>query len=259
LLFLQPFFLMSAGLMGYTASLPGRRRRVREFLARPMQAPCEIPTWGTLRQEMGGVAIQGGSLRLRLLAAVALGYGLPCFAGIFVLGIFFGGLGDPDPRVVGVVFAIAAGASVLAGLFALVATPTGKARLHIDTVLGRLSLTSRRRSVELSLSQVASWIVRPVPIALSHESGSELAFAPLLAVVTAGGEETPIHVFPADEEGARIARKAAEGFAEMTGKPVHVSAAPPAGAAGASGSILSEVMDWIRKASSAGKEYSDLT
>lgn len=224
LLFLQPFLVFALFLIAFTGTLPGRLRRAREFLAEPMEVPCHIPTWGDLRHEMGGVAIQGGSGAVGALSVAALGYGLTCFVSIFVFA-FLVGLSRADPSKLAAAFIIAVVVAVVAGVLTITRS-AGKARLHIDTTLGRLSLRSRRREAELALSRIRAWRVRLIPRVGPPDRKVPAPIAPLLAVLTTGGEEVPIHLFKADKLGKLIADKVARGFAELTARSVEIMEAP---------------------------------
>ena len=257
--FVQPFVPISHVLLGYTATLPRRMRRVREFRQGRMEVPCTIPTWGELRPAMGGVAIRGGIGKpAAALAAAAVGYTLTCFVSIFILALGFG-IGRVGASVVATVFTVAAGVGAAAGLFTLSLPAKRKARLHIDRTLGRLSLTSRRRDVRLALDEVVSWKVKsiPAPQRVGTEHGS--LPAPLLAVATADGREVPIHVFRPDHMGAVIAAKVGRGLADLTGKPVEVALSPPPQADRKTPENFGEVIALVRRAAWAGKEYDDLT
>lgn len=257
LLFLQPFVVGGLFLIGWTASLPGRARRVRDFLESRMQVPCRIPTWGELRHEMGGFAIQGGSRLKMVLARLMIGYAVTCFVGGSFAALLSDSFLEPDPRLTRAALLAAAGVGVLAGLLTW-ARPAGKARLHIDTALGRLSLTGRKRNVELSLSKIAAWTLRAIPNPGFAKDESGPAEALLLAIATAGGEEVPVHVFKADAEGMALAQKAAEGFAELTGKPVNIIAEPAV--AGVPAKInIGDTVAQIGESRRAAKEYGDLT
>ncbi len=257
LLFLQPFLLVGLFLIGYTITHPARLRAVRRFLEGTMQVPCAIPTWGVLRHEMGGFAIRARRRPLAVLGAAVVAYGVTCFLGIFAAGFFLDGLADADARLVGAIFAVAAGMGVLAAALALVRRPS-KARLHVDPVLGRLSLTSRQRDVQLTLAQVGSWTVGQIPNPHRVKSEDESPYAPLLAVCTTAGQVLPIHVFNASEDGQAIAQKAAEGFAELTGKPV-TAEAPADAAPDEAGGGPTGPLDSLCAAARQGKEYADLT
>lgn len=250
-------------------------------MAKPgVQVPWSIPGWGTLEQEGAALAIQKPrSLGTVLLAGVA-GYGLTCFLSIFIVGFFFGGFGDPDPRVVGGAFA----AAVAVGLVVAAATlsrGSRKARLELDDAMRRLSLTSPRRDVQVRLSELAGWTVRGILNPRSVKSDGDPPHVPLLAMVTADGREQPVHVFGTDKAGPYVARKAARGLAELTRKPVVepgasagtplATAAPSAAPSSASAvpaaptvpTSVAQAMDLfrqsVRQARQSKADYGDLT
>jgi len=218
LLFLQPFILIGLGMAAGTVGAVAGHFRMRRFLRSRFEPPCHIPTWGFCQQEMGGLTIRKKAPLWAILVAMAAGYGGTCFVSVFAIALFLGGFGDTDPPVIVAALLLGAGIGVLAGVLCA-RKFARKARLHIDLGLGRLELKSSRRDVELKLSNVQSWSVRRITSPHNVSSDSSLPYAPLLYLTTREGEQVPIHVFKADAPAGFIARKVAEGFAELTARP----------------------------------------
>lgn len=261
LLFLQPFILVGLGLIGYTATIPLRHRRLIQFLTADERsaAVLRIPTWGQLRPAGGGVSIQGGrSAFVKALIGVVAGYGLTCFVSIFVVGFLFDGFDDPDPGKIFSAILIAAGVGVLAGVAAF-GKKSGNARLHIDASLGRLELTSPRRRVELQLDDVECWTLRPIPNPHKVKSNTDLATAPLLAVRTTAGDQVPVHVFRANKAAATVALKSVRILAALTGKNFNVLDAETPQETQEMPRSPADVIAHVRRAYQQSKEYADLT
>jgi hypothetical protein len=219
ILFLQPFVMIGLAMLAYTVSFPLRRRRVHRFLAGPAQPPCRIPTWGDLREEMGGAVIRRGGSAVYFLLGLVGGYLLATFVLIFVVGLAFGGFNDPSPSVVGEALLVAAGVGVLAGWRAS-RRPGRKAAVTIDRSLRNLRVESDQRHDEVPLDHIQCWLLRMIPNPRNAHSSGDTANAPLLSVLSADGRETPVHVFGARTEAPAIARRAAECFAKLTGRPL---------------------------------------
>ena len=254
-LFLQPFIVVGLGMLGYVVWLPVRAMRLRRFYAAPILPPCRVPTWGRLREEMGGLSIGGRDGRgPAFVKAAVTSFGGACFAAVFVvmLLVFFAEW-DSAWVPVGALLA-AACVGVVAGLLN-VGRVGRKARLHVDTSLGRLRLASPRRNVDLRFEQIESWTLRPIKDPHSAGSEDDLTFAPLLAVRTTGGREEPIHVFRPDEGGFYTARKLGRFFAAATGKPL----AEPEQDADAEPPVPRSLREAETLARRAGQDYSDLT
>jgi len=227
LLFLQPFLVIGLVLLAAIAVLPAWFRRLRTFLRSPAAVPWRIPTWGTLVDGPAGLSIQNRSRFLPALASAGATHGLICFAGAFAIMWYtmpeklFAGTPSLALMVSG------GGAALVIGAYVLSRRP-GKARLTIDVRQGWVSLTSPKRDIELKLSDVDCWCVTKVPDPRAVRQDGEPGVAPLLAMRTRSGEEIPVHVFRTSEEAWLIARKAAEGLAELTGKRVEEAPAEPA-------------------------------
>jgi hypothetical protein len=226
-LFLQPFVLVGVGSIVWVVAIPMRYRRLRAFLDSAIRTPWRIPTWGTLTDEPAGLTIQNRSKRLRVALAVAAAYGLTCFFGTFAVAIGAMVLGNEELMVPGVVMAVGAGLGLVAGVIVWSRPPT-KARLSIDVQRGAVSLTSPKRDVALTLPDVACWLVKPIRNPHKVKSDDDTFTAPLLAMRTASSEDIPVHVFGANTDAQFIASRAAEGLAELTGKPAEEAPADPA-------------------------------
>ena len=253
LLFLQPFILVGIGGIIYTITLPFRFQRVRDFLAGEMRLPWAVPCWGTLRQGMGRIVLYPSRSPF---SAFAMGYGLTCFASIFVVGIFFGGFDDPSPTVIARTFTFAAG---VGGLTMLISLFRHKAGFEIDETLASLHVKSSRRDFTVSFAEINCWFLRTVIRAISSikdSDGEEDMRAPLLALMTTDGIERPIHVFGSSHEQALIAEKVALEFSKFTGKPFagmktgQEPSAPEPTISGAS--------SFMRARNTAARKYSDL-
>jgi len=251
LLFLQPFLLIGLGLIAMLFWTPFNIRRIREFLTRPLQIPCRVPTWGMLRREMGAVVIQPGGRLSNAFRGGVIAYGAVCFAGIFVVGFLFEGFGAPDPRAIAGAFLLATAAGVLYFVVCF-SRGGGKARLAIDTGLGRVTLTSPKRNADLAFSEIRAWTLSTITNPRKLRRQGDPAEVPLLGLSAADGRELPLRAFTTDDYASHVSIKVAHEFAALTGHPL-VPLAPANDEAQGGPKAPS------RPASTPGEDYSDLT
>jgi hypothetical protein len=253
LVFLQPFVVIGLGLLGSVITAAGHRRGVREFLAAEAHVPWAIPTWGVLRQSPGGVAICR-RLRGRVILLIAgVGYAATCVVSLAVLGLLVGRPETTTPGGVGTVTAIAAGVGLLAALAFLATRGRQGAKLHIDTSLRKLTLSSRRRHHELSFDEIDSWTLRKIDDPRTAERRKVL----LLAVKTVDGGDVPIHVFTANAWAPQVAERAGRELAQLTGRPFAPSQEqeePQVSQVHGLGDALA----LLKKQSQARRQYADL-
>lgn len=257
LLFLQPFILVGLGGIVYTLTMPGRLRRRREFLNGSLHPPWTIPCWGTLQKSTRGLVLHR---RRRPFFALAMGYGLACFAGIFVVvirhGLILGDMETMPSSAIANVFAIAAAVGLLAMLVSLFRRATV---FEIDRDLASLHLKSSKREFTVNFAEIDYWFLKTVvrsSSTISDSGGKNSRLAPLLALTTIDGSERPIHVFGVSDEQALIAEKVAMEFAKFTAKPfegMKAGETPSAPEPSVSGAI-----SFMRAQSKAAKQYSDL-
>ena len=246
ILALQPFVVVGVGLIAFSVYLPLAWRRDRAFVQSRAQAPWEIPTWGVLRQEMGGLTIKRKRRPVVVLLAAAGAYWVVCLVSTVLLAFTYGA-GAFSLGQIGAILAAAAGVGLVAAAVAL--TRRSRGRLHVDRSLGRLTVTHKKKTTELALDQVRSWAVRPSLRHYTRErSGrtTNVIHAPDLVLLTADGKKVKVHSFGASEGGWRIAARAVEGLAELTGKPFEIVTESP-GQARAAPESLAEGIGILRE------------
>jgi hypothetical protein len=267
MLFLQPFVLVGLAMIAWTMTLPWTHRRLVEFLARGPSLPWRIPSWGTAREDAEGILIRKSH---RLAAAIGhffLGYGLACFAGIFVVGFLFGGFSNPRPEIIGRAFVVAAGVGLLAmgrKLFVV-----GGARVLIDPINRRLCVRSRLRDEQVSFDEIKSWRLRQIHYPSGVRVNDQTVRYLLLEVLASDGRTVPVHAFKPqagdERQATAIARKAQQCLAALTAgevqKPIasdDTAAAPapadPSNPVEAVSAVAGAVRGWR-----SGPKYSDLT
>ena len=124
--------------------------------------------------------------------------------------------------------AVAAGVGLLAAVVAL--TRGRRDRLHVDRMLGRGTVTCKKQTTELAFDQVRSWALCPsLEKRTTEKSGrrTNVIHAPELALLTADEKQVKLHTFGAGQGAWRIAARAVEGLAELTGKPFEIVTASP--------------------------------
>lgn len=228
LLFLQPFILIGLGLIVACIAFPFQRAAARRFAEREPALPWAIPGWGTVQRDFNGYVLKPRPTVLSVLVGGVAGYGITCFLAIFVVGIAFGGFGQPRLGAVAGAFIVAIAVGITAAVFSVRSTGR-KAQLTINTTTESIDVVSPLRSTRVPLVDVGAWVLKSIlnPRNVKQEGAS--MFVPLLAVRTMRGEVHPIHVFGADDRAPAVASKVAEAFAAWTGKPLEQEAAPAAG------------------------------
>jgi hypothetical protein len=194
LLFLQPFLLVGLLLIGWCVSLPLAQRRVRRFAGSDAALPWDIPGWGVMQQDFDGLTIRARRNLLAPLGHLMLGYGLACFAAMFVVGFFFHGTGDANPVVIRNAFLAAAGVGIAAMLrkIFLQAIPS---RVTIDMTRKRLSVHTRRREHDVPLDEIRQLQLRQVLYPDSVQVNNQRVRYLLLEAVTKSGQSVPLHAF----------------------------------------------------------------
>lgn len=221
-LVLQPFLMVGLGMSIQAVSTLRNERRIQRF-ATDLESPLEeIPTWGRFQQDIDGLTLQNhGSLKTVILTLI-FAYGILSFLAIPVVGLLLKQFDDPSRATLLETLAVCAGAAVTAGLLRLF-SPNKKARLSLDDRMRTLSLTSRQRDVQLTYDDIDHWKVRMIdaPHAVTRqEKNKPPAKAPLLVLVDRNGQETPVHVFGADDAGRIAAERSAQVFAGLTASTV---------------------------------------
>jgi hypothetical protein len=219
---LQPFVIAGLGLIASCFYLPMTWRRERAFLQSRAQVPWDIPTWGVLRQEMGSFTIKPKRRLVVVLLAAAGAYWVVCLVSTVLLAFMYGVAALSLGQVWAVV-AVAAGAGLLAAIVAF--TRSSRDRLHVDRSLGRVTVTRKKQTTELAFDQVRSWAVRPSQDRRSIEQSGRrrnVIHAPELVLLTVDEKQVEVHTFGAGEGAWRIAARAVEGLAELTGKPFEI-------------------------------------
>jgi len=227
ILFLQPFVVAGLGLIASCFYLPLVWRRDRAFLQSRAQVPWEIPTWGVLRHEMGGLTIKPKRRPVAVLLAAAGAYWVVCLVSTVLLAFMYEVAALSLGQVWAIV-AVAAGVGLLAGVVAL--TRGRRDRLHVDRMLGRVTVTCKKQTTELAFDQVRSWALGPsLEKRTTEQSGrtTNVIHAPELALLTADEKQVKVHTFGAGQGAWRIAARAVEGLAELTGKPFEIVTASP--------------------------------
>ena len=131
---------------------------------------------------------------LRMLMALAFGYGLACFVAIFVLAFAMGGFDDPDMTWLRGAFVVAGVAGVL-NLLRVLRCSGGRAVLSIDPSRKTLSLQSPKRDEHLRFSRIAHWRLRQVTLGADLVVNGKAKESWLLEVVCEEGSTIPIRVF----------------------------------------------------------------
>jgi len=258
LLFLQPFILVGLGGIFYTLTIPSRHGINQNFLSRPMRLPWSIPSWGTLRRGIRGIALY---YKPKALMSFVMGYGLTCFLSMFVVAIYHGAIrGDLDhlpTSTIGSVFTIAAGVGAISLLVSLFKR---RAQFEIDESMASLYVKSSKREFRVSFAEIDHWLLKMVARTASGVQDSDessIKQAPLLMVKTTDGAKRPIHLFGTTADQGLVAEKVAQEFAGFTGKkfagtePGEETELPEKSIAG----MLSFAKAQMRKA----KKYADLT
>lgn len=258
ILFLTPFVLVGLGMGTATFMIPAKRRAVARFMEAPARVPWAIPGWGVMQQDFDGYVVRPRASAGGRLMAGAIGMGVTCFVGIFVVGIFGGGFGGARPAVALGVVGLGAGLGVLSAWRAA-AGARKKAVFSIDPSAKIVRLRSPLRDVEVPFGAVARWKVRMMlnPRQVKREGDSPVT--PLVAFDTVAGAEVPVHVFGTGAGEADIARKVAHAFSHWTGHavtdiPVESGAIPAAFKPGS----LREAVAEARKQSASLKSFRDL-
>ncbi|MBM4154240.1 MAG: DUF3592 domain-containing protein [Lentisphaerae bacterium] len=257
LLFLTPFVLVGLGMGTATFMIPAKRRAVARFMEAPARVPWEIPGWGVMRQDFDGYVVRPRASPGGLLMAGAIGIGVTCFVGIFVVGIFGGGFGAARPAVALGVVGLGLGLGGLAA-WRTAAAARKKAVFSIDPSGKTLRLHGPARNVTVPFHQIARWKVRRMLNPRQVKREGDPPEVPIVALDTASGEEVPVHVFGAGRDEADIARKVAHAFSHWTGHavpdiPVETDARPSFKPGN-----LREAIAEARKQSSAFKSFQDL-
>jgi hypothetical protein len=218
MLFFQPFVLVGLALIGWTITLPWMHRRLVEFFGCGPSLPWTIPSWGVARDDGDGIQIRKSHRLAAALFHFFLGYGLACFAAIFVVGFLFGGFSNVHPAVVRRAFELAACvglAAVVRKLFLV-----GGARVLIDPISRRLCVRSRLRDEQVSFDQIKSWRLREIHYASGVKVNGQTVRYLLLEVLASDGRTIPVHAFKpqtgTDGQGTAIARKTQQGLAALT-------------------------------------------
>ena len=227
ILFLQPFVVAGLGLIAACFYLPLAWRRDRAFVQSRAQVPWEIPTWGVLRQELGGLTIKPKRRPVVVLLAAAGAYWVVCLVSTVLLAFMYGA-GAFSLGQIGAILAAAAGVGLLAAVVA--AARGSRDRLHVDRSLARVTVTCRKQTTELAFDQVRSWAIRPDLRHYTREGSGRTAnviHAPDLVLLTSDGKKLDVHSFGASESAWRIGARAVEGLAEVTGKPFEIVTTVP--------------------------------
>jgi len=218
-LFLQPFLLIGIGMLGACIWLPASRVFMRRFTHADVTFPWRVPTWGVLRKEENGrYVLQPRKGAGSVLLALAMGYGLTCFASVFLVGIFGGGFGAPKTSVIegALVLALVVG---VAAAWLTICKGRRKPLLVVDTFNRRVSLEGPGDRVEVRFSDLQAWVVGETDNHSRFRQEGAPAQVPLLSLRSANGQETPVHVFTASEDASLIAARSAEVLAGLTGHP----------------------------------------
>ncbi len=227
MLFSQP--MIAIGVIGFFVSMGHfiSQARRHTFLNQDMLVPCYIPSWGLLRNEMGGYAIGQNPNLAAPAKAMLAAYGLACFIGIFALGMKFrthGLIGQASS--IKAAFGISGAIGIGVGVARLL-TQKSPARLHLDTGLGKLSLKGPNRQANLNFKDIASWTLKQVANPRPVKSETDMPNAPLLGDHTFSGRDIPTHIFEATGDGFKIANKTGQALARITGRPFSRSARAP--------------------------------
>ncbi len=261
LLFLQPFLMVGLGLLGACIVHPFSRRALRRFVRAPVAFPLRVPTWGVLRLEKDGgrrhVLTPRKGTR-EVLFALAAGYGGTCFAAIFIVGIFFGGFGQPNLLAVAVAFAAAVAAGVVAAVYAARAARR-KPRLVVDAFNRFIALEGPSERAVVPFSAVDSWVVGSTgnPRRLRQEGSP--AEVPLLALRRGGGTDMPVHVFAEGEEAGVVAARCAEVLSRLSGHPATGGGDDAARSPAGGGSLVRAALDALREKRARVVRLRDLT
>ena len=244
-------------MIGLTAALPLLWRRDRAFIQSRAQVPWEIPTWGVLRQEMGGLTIKPKRRPVVALVARGVAYAVTCLA-VTVLTAFMYGIAAFSLGQIWAILAAAAGVGLLAAVVAL--TRGRRDRLHVDRSLGRVTVTCKKQTTELAFDQVRSWALCPSLEKRAIEQygrRTNVIRAPELVLLSADEKQVKVHTFGASEGAWRIAARAVEGLAEFTGKPFEIVTASPDEAQDGPKS-LGEAVGMLRERLSGGEDADNL-
>ena len=262
LLFLQPFVMVGAGLIGYTIWIPIARARAQRFMDQPDPLFGDIPGWGSARQDVRGTTIHPQRNPLRVLYGFVAGYGATCFVSIFVIAFLLEGFEGGSPKPIFTAFYIACGVGVAAMLLALV-RPAGKAVLTIDASLGQLTLTSPKRDLTVPFDDIDKWTIRIVADPNGTKVNDTPLTRPLLSVVARDGQSHPIRLFGTGDEMPFVARKVGKALAELTaGCLTELAADSPktTESTGPEAGLLDLLRHFkkLRQQSSSRKDYKDI-
>lgn len=211
LLFIQPFWLVGLGGVGYLLILPWLHAREQAFFqAEAIRPGLAIPTWGVIAASYDGLIIRRRSRLARAVAQAFMTYGLLSFLAIFVVGFGFG-FGTAEPHVVFWAFRIAAAGAGVALLASLVRPRPSKLRLDVD---GRsLHVRTKRRDEPLSFDAITEWVVRRVDQLGGGRGNSQGWKYFVIAARTSDGREVPVHAFE-----SKIAYQTQEAMLPLCGK-----------------------------------------
>lgn len=255
-LFMQPFVLVGLGMLTACICHPFQRLAKKRWLAAtPASIPVTVPTWGVLRAQPGGFVLASVPTVCGVLMVWAIGYGMACFAGIFVVGFLMGGFNGPKPLAVAGTLFVAAIIGVAAAVWSLRRTRQ-KARLTIDTAYRRILLTRPQQTVEIPFRDVAGWIVTEMDNPRMVKQDGAPPRVPVLSIRKITNEDVPVHIFEANVDAPVIAAKAAEILSALSDrKPVLQELAPGETAPFS----VADALAAVRKAAAKARELRDLT
>ncbi|HDZ20306.1 hypothetical protein LCGC14_0312220 [marine sediment metagenome] len=220
LLFLQPFALVGLALIAATATTPARHKRLKRFLTEPFALPWRIPSWGVLQPDYHGMTLAPAQSWRQAVVAFMLGYGVTCFAAMFIVGVPLIMLGMHDRRWVAWAFGVAA----VIGGFRFLRKLLGagrKAALNIDPDDKILTIRGDRRDQRVRFDQIRSWRLRHVLYRYGVAVNGRRQRYLVLEALTKDHEAVPIHAFSCfvstPNKVEIIARRAQQVFAEITG------------------------------------------
>lgn len=264
LLFLQPFILIGLSMIVYCFAMPFRYLRLERFLQSPCAMPWTIPGWGTLEEGIEGQEIVSRPGLLGPLGHFLIGYGLASFFGIFIVAFLFHGIGDGNPAVIRVAFAVALVVGLLAMARKAIAG-AGSSRLIIDRVNHKLLVRSRRREMEIPLAKITGLRLRPVLYPAGMSINNQRKHYLLLEATSNGPDAVPLHAFSpqswagrSDEVAAKVQRDLGELLGvkppEDVATPDRQQVSPPTNPIEALRLLKSIAGQWRK-----GENYDDLT
>ncbi len=193
LLFLQPFWIVAIGGLGYLLAMPWIHSHEQAFFrSQSLQPGLAIPTWGVVTADYKGLRIRKrGRLSQALYGAMGT-YGLLSFLAIFIIGFGFG-FTQAEPEVVMWTFkacAIGAGLALLSGL----AKPP-KSRVMLDTDSRELLVQTRKRNERAGFADIREWFVSRVDYpGETKVNGRSWRYFVVFAR-TRDGQKIPVHAF----------------------------------------------------------------